>query len=110
MLTTQQKLESIHNRATRYELAAIMGERRVLIAYTGRRSRHGLLEACRKRGPQVVALTCPSGEELLNFDKKASNGATIGQWAIRFTGRTQRDAIMEGELPYVADVVTQEVR
>jgi hypothetical protein len=28
---------------------------------------------------------------------------TMGEWAIRFTGRTEREAIIAGELPYIGD-------
>ena len=103
-MTTQDRLNRLarlYNRATCYELAAINVERRVLIAYCGRRSRSGLLAACRNRGALVIALT---GSENIEFGKRASDGATMGPWQIRFTGRTERDAIMEGELEYIGSV------
>ena len=42
---------------------------------------------------------------MLVAGKKASDGFAIGEWQVRFTGRTERDAIMNGELPYVGDLV-----
>jgi hypothetical protein len=90
------KLTRLQNRATLYELAAIHPDgRRILIAYCGRRSRHGLLDACRGHAAALVALT---GDKTIGFAPRAAGGATMGDWSIRFTGRTERDAIMEGEL------------
>ena len=98
---TLAKLERIKRYATRYELIAERGETRILILYTSQRSRPGLLVACRQRGPDVVALCCPSGEELITFGENWADGATIGEWRIRFSGRTQREAIIAGELPWI---------
>lgn len=106
-MTTQEKLARIHNRATCYELALINGDRRILICYSMRQGRHTILEACRKHGQAIVDLTCPHGEQNMVFLKPASLGATIGDWWIRFTGRTQREAIITGELPWIGDVKTE---
>lgn len=108
MMTTQEKLQRIQNRTTQYELIAIKGETRILIGYCAK-TRPGLLGMCRKNGQAVVDLCCPTGAENLMFGKKAAAGATIGEWVVRFTGRTQRDAILEGELPFVVDAVVAQV-
>lgn len=102
-MTKQEHLNAICGRATLYELAAIRGDQRILIAYCGRRGRGGILAACRKRGAALVALT---GAESIGFASQAADGATMGEWGIRFTGRTQRDAIQAGELAYVEDAVS----
>lgn len=97
----QKKLERLANRSTAYELAAIHPDgRRVLIAYS-RKGRRGIFSAVRNRGEAVAAL-CQSQE--FAFAKRAADGATCGEWSIRFTGRTQRDAYVEGELTYVGDL------
>jgi len=100
-MTRTERLARLQNRGTYYELAAVRGEQRRLIAYTQRRSRRGMLAACRNRAVLVIALT---GAEELQFGKRAEDGATLGAWQVRFTGRTERDAIMEGELPFIGEM------
>ena len=109
-MTNEQfsKLEAIQRRATRYELAAIHGDgtTRVLIGYTSRQSRSGIMAKCRQHGELVCKLTCPTGEEIMSWPKPASSGMRIGSdWSIRFTGRTQRDAILEGELQSLTEAI-----
>jgi hypothetical protein len=95
----RERLARLSNRRTRYELAAQGADgRRVLIAYCARRTRGGLLDACRGRAAQVVALT---GSPEIVFGRRAADGATAGAWSIVWTGRTERDAITEGELEFV---------
>ena len=104
MLTETQikKLARLYNRRTMYELAAIHTDgRRVLIAYSDGKGRRDVWNCCHNRATAVVALT---GSEIFDFGKRAADGAVIGEWSIRFTGRTEREAIMEGELAYVRDV------
>lgn len=101
-MTTQDKLQRIHGYATRYELAAVKGERRILIGYIVRRSRQGIRDACRKYGPQLVDVCQVSGNQLLVFNR-FSRMMELGDWTIRLTGRTQRTAIIEGELPFIVD-------
>ncbi len=103
-MTKSEQLARLTNRATRYELALINGDTRILVMYSHGRARHDLLKCCRTHGEAIVALACPTGEELLTFAPKAADGAKIGPWSIRFTGRTQREAIIEGELPFIGDV------
>ena len=101
-MTPQEYLNKIHGRPTLYELAAIKGEQSILVAYCGNRTRRMILRACRERAEALVALT---GDKSIGFSRRAAEGATMGEWSIRFTGRTQRDAISAGELPYVKDSV-----
>ena len=94
------RLEQIARYATRYEVTAQRdnGER-VLIGYTSRRSRHGLLRLLRIHAEQVITLTGCTEDTMMTAGKRASDGFRINDWALRFTGRTQRQAIIEGELP-----------
>ncbi len=39
----------------------------------------------------------------IEFLKPAKLGAKIGDWSIKFTGRTQREAVISGELPFIGD-------
>ena len=96
----QRRLARCRNRRTLYELAVKHADgRAVLLGYCDRHSRNMLYRVACKHGPKLAALT---GAESLTFGAKSRDGATIGDWSIVWTGRTQRDAIMEGELPYIA--------
>ena len=102
MLTAEQtrKLARLQNCATRYEAVVIRqdGEKR-LVAYSGRKSRAGLLTAAQQRGKAVLAfLECnvASTLEWKNGEFRMCDGSVI-----RWSGRTQRDAIMQGELTYI---------
>jgi hypothetical protein len=95
----QRKLASLQNRATRYELVASHPDgRRFLVAYCGRKNRQGLFSAVAGRAAAMTALT---GDESIHFGKRAADGGTMGEWTIRFSGRTQRDCYLEGELEYI---------
>jgi len=89
------------SRQTLYELAVECGEERYLVAYCNRRSRQMTLDACRQRGEAVVKV-CLSAR--ICFARRAGDGATVGKWAVRFTGRTEREAKSAGELPYIVDI------
>ena len=101
-LTTEQvaKLTRLQNHATRYEAVVERhdGTKR-LLAYSGRKSRQGLLAAIRQRGQAVLAFLALSETDQMTWEKGAFALGTGN--AIRWSGRTQRDAIMEGELPYI---------
>jgi hypothetical protein len=99
---TTERLDSLRNRATLYELAMIRGEERILIAYSQRKGRRDIFKAV-AADHRVRQVTARTGTDQIDFAKRTADGATMGGWAIRFTGRTQRDAIIEGELPYIGD-------
>jgi len=96
--TAQLERLTAQRLATRYELAAINGEKRILVAYCSRNNRSGLRAACSKCAQALVALT---GTDMIYPNGKSADGCKMADWIIRFTGRTQREAIMQGELPYV---------
>jgi hypothetical protein len=104
-MTTMEKLKRLHRGPTRYELIAECGENRVLIAYSMRTGRHSLLTACQKHGQALIAMIGMDDNARIEFLKPASRGAKIGDWSIRFSGRTQREAI-QSELPWIGDQVT----
>ena len=96
-------LARIHNRRTKYELVADHPDgRRVLLAYSPRRSRTGIWDAITSNGRReaIVELV---GTKTIDFELRASHGATMGDWKIIWSGRTQRDAYIGGELPYVEE-------
>lgn len=103
--TLESKLSRLKHYATRYELVASRGNGadRYLIAYTSRNNRRGLWAAVTEptRAAKLVKLT---GSPEITFAKRAGDGATMGEWRIAFSGRTQRECYLEGELPYVGDI------
>ena len=98
-MTTAEQLERIKHYATRYELAAEHPDgRKIRVLYTSRKGRAGILAALRQRFA-VLAPILGDGQAIpIQWGKRAADGCTAGQWRIRFTGRTQRDAIIAGEL------------
>lgn len=101
-LTAEQHraLARIANRATCYEAVVIRadGERR-LLAYCDRRSNAGLLGAMRQRGAALLDfLEC--GDDA-TFKAIKGGGYRLGDCRVVWSGRTQRDAIMEGSLTYI---------
>jgi hypothetical protein len=98
--TTQQRLARLSNRVTLYETVATYGTQTVLVVYCGKnktRFFRAIAENDQERAKKLVELT---GAERITVGKGTVLG-TIGEWTIKFTGRTQRDAIVEGEHPYL---------
>ena len=88
------------NRATLYELAVERDDRRILICYSQRRTRGGIYRALSDRLEHVERVI---GTKAINWSKRARDGATMGQWRIFWTGRTERDARSGTALPYIGD-------
>ncbi len=104
MENTLDRLERLQNQPTRYELVLERGDTRIRICYSMRTGRHSLLTACQKHGQTLVDYIGMDDKAQMVFLKPASRGAQIGEWSIRFTGRTQRDAIStRSELPWIGD-------
>jgi len=96
------EIERLANRPTRYELAVKHTDgREYLLSYCFRKTRRTILNIAYKFGPELVKLT---GTEDITFAKKATAGATMGEWKIVWTGRTQRNAYSEGELTFILNV------
>lgn len=97
-MTKLQRLEALKHYSSRYELVATHPDgRKVLVGYTPRRGRSGLFDMLAKNG---VAWVKFSGSENITFGKRVADGAISGKWSINFSGRTQREAICNGELPF----------
>lgn len=98
-MTTNQieKLDNLKNRATRYELVLERGAERLRLCYTARKNRRGLIDAIFRLGAELGAFT---GQKEVRFGQGAT--AQLGDWAVRFSGRTQREAIQAGELGWFA--------
>lgn len=101
-LTPRQaaQLERLRHYLTRYEveMVAPTGER-WLVAYTPRRSFRGLIDVVHQRSEHVLRvadLPPDTAGKRVGAALHLPNG-----FVIRFSGRTQRGAIVAGELPYV---------
>ena len=103
--TPAERLASMTRESTLYELALTSPDRtrKILVAYCNRTGRRGLYNAVAKDGRReaIVALT---GTEEITFAKRSADGAKMNGWEIKFSGRTQREAIAQGELPYCETV------
>lgn len=98
--TVRDRLALIKGRWTMYEIELLSPDgRRYLVCYTPRRSFRGLIDAVRARSREirkVAGLGDDNRGERRGTALHMDNGAVI-----RFTGRTARDAIIGGELPYI---------
>ena len=93
------KVAHLQNAPTRYEVVLEHAGKQWLVGYTSRRSRPGLLATMRKEGRDILAITeMPEDAEV-----RAEYGALVFSQGsvIKFSGRTQRDAVIAGELPWV---------
>lgn len=98
--TLENRLARLKNYRTRYELIATNADgRKVLVRYTSRVGRRGLYDALTQDAEQICQFF---GTDSIHFGKRAADGATMGEWTIKFSGRTQREAILCGELPFYA--------
>jgi hypothetical protein len=96
-----RKLTALQNYGTRYEAVVIRGDgERRRLGYLGRHSRRGLSAALNTCARDVIAF--------LGVPETARVKA-VGAWlaidggaTVEFSGRTQREAITAGELPYIA--------
>lgn len=91
------ELERLKNRATRYELVLERGAERLRLCYTARKNRRGMIDAIFRLGAELGAFT---GQKEVRFGHGAT--AQLGDWAVRFSGRTQREAVLAGELRWFA--------
>lgn len=101
-----RRLNRLKYGRTRYELVAAHPDgRRILVGYTSK-GRRGLAAMVHKVGNELAAFC---GDPYITYSPRVADGATIGDWRINFSGRTQRDCILEGELPFVCDIATSAV-
>ena len=102
IMTTTEKLERLRNRGTRYELSCTMPNGQACLAGYTRPSKMGILSMIRKNGEAWAARIAEN--DMVNFEKSGKS-ATVGPFAIRFSGRTQRDAIINGELQWFEEAI-----
>ena len=102
---TLKALERIKGRNTLYELvcsdSSTIGKGVDQITYLLRyasRSKSSLAKQIRHHGVALVKLT---GATEATWNGQA---AVMGQWLVYWTGRTERDAIIGGEHPYITNI------
>ena|ERR1044072_9784657 len=98
----ETRLIGIKNYHTRYEIVAERDSDRLLIGYTPRKSRHGLLAAMQHVGQAIIERLNVGENDEITWQTKPYIHAITSGWRIGFSGRTERDAILSGELPFVA--------
>jgi len=99
-----RKLERLKNISTRYEIIAKRDNEKILIMYGPKSMRqilNGLMANDFKR-LYALAKTTNTEPESWKVDKFInSTSVTSGNWSIMPSGRTQREAYIEGELPSI---------
>ncbi len=102
----ERRLARLKNYRTRYELAIRHPDGRCyLVSYSDRKSRDAIFHsvAAESRATRLIELT---GDPQIRFGKRVADGATMGEWTVNFTGRTQRECFLgDGgpELDYIGD-------
>lgn len=107
-MTVTEQLARLTNRATRYEVVAQRPDgTTALVGYTPRRTLSGLRDAAGNRGTELVAwLDAPPGAEM-SWRRGCTDTVQItGGGIVRFSGRTQREAICAGALPSITQGAT----
>jgi hypothetical protein len=92
------KVPGLINYPTRYEVTLTDGSRSYVITFTARKSRPGLLTAMRAHGPAILRVTQLSHEARCHWLSTSALDLGENGWVVKFTGRTQRDAICTDSL------------
>jgi len=94
-MSTLERLEDLRYRSTVYEIVLTNGEVTRLIKY-GRKGRRSLIEAVQSEGKEILEMVGMSDD----FEGKITpTSIDLGRgWCAKFSGRTKRQAIIEGEL------------
>lgn len=109
MTDTQiKRLTVLQRYATKYEvIVETMDRRKALLGYSTVRSRSRLYTLMRRRGQLLIDVLGIGEKDIITWPKPATMGASCEtssgeQYArIMFSGRTERQAIMEGELSQI---------
>ena len=101
-MTKGEKLESLRNRPTKYELIAVSPENQPVLAGYCSHGKNNILSMLRKNGEQWASRI--KADDMVTFAKDGRS-AQLGQWKVYFSGRTQREAIILGELPWFVNAI-----
>lgn len=95
----ERRLDAMRNRLTTYEVALVTPSgAKFRVGYTQRRSFRGLLALVVAYEDAIARVSDLTGDEPAS---RHGGELRLGDATVRFTGRTARDAILEGELPGV---------
>ena len=99
-----RKLETLRNISTRYEIIAKREDEKILVMYGPKSMRQILSGLSDNNFKRLYALakatnTKPKSWRVDKFINSSS--VTSGNWSIVPSGRTQREAYIEGELPSI---------
>lgn len=98
---TQSRLEALQGRQTLYEVALVAPDgRRWFVSYTAQ-SGSKLRAAVARRAVSIAATMADSDPVVLSEGKNSMQ--LSGGWVVRFTGRTERETILEGRLPSLVE-------
>jgi len=103
--TKEEKLESLGNRSTKYELVASLPGGPIVLAGYCSHGKNNILSMLRKNGEQWA--TRIKADDMVTFAKNGKS-AQLGAWKVWFTGRTQREAIVLGELPFFTSTLADD--
>jgi hypothetical protein len=100
-LSKEAQLAALKNYATRYEVILTRADgSKALLGYTGRKSRPGLFAVARGKADALIADLKLGDDSVMTWTKGEMHFSKVDA-KVSFSGRTQRDAICEGELPVV---------
>ena len=105
-MTTQagiERLERMKYRVTLYELVVTIPDHPTMLAGYGRHGQSGILSLLRKNGEAWSKHIADN--DTVTF-AKGGRSCQFGKLEFRFSGRTEREAIMEGPLPFFLREVT----
>jgi len=103
--TLARKLERLRNVSTRYEIIAKREDEKILVMYGPKSMRQILSGLSDNNYKRLYALakatnTKPESWKVDKFIRSTS--VTSGGWSIVPSGRTQREAYIDGELPSIS--------
>ncbi len=102
MRTKEEKLESLRNRSTKYELVASGPDGQIVLAGYCSHGKNNILSMLRRNGEQWADRI--SADAMVTLAKDGRS-AQLGPWKVYFSGRTQRESIILGELPFFVDSI-----
>lgn len=89
------RLAAIHGRSTKYELVLVHDDGRTLLLGYGRKTKPGVLAMVHR---QAVELSQFCGADYITLaGLPRGTFGKIGPWSLRASGRTEREAIIQGE-------------
>lgn len=97
-----KQLDRIKNRRTLYEVVLLMPDGREFLAFYCRKNSWQLVVAGESRYDELVAKT---GFTKFAIEKYIEGYSAESTPLLKFSGRTQRDAIINGELPFFMDAL-----